>query len=224
MDNTESFLDSREDVLVLIPAAGLGTRVGSPPAKELMPHPQTGRPLMTEALLKVEKFGARPLVITREQKTELNQFLQKVKAPSIVLQEMTREWPETILKTEAYWRTWNFVLLPDTVYEPQSAMQMMWDKISLSRVQAMFATFPVDDFSTWGAVKTDRPFALCEKAQGNLGRSWRAWGIFAFHRSIGKELLQKMLASTFDHEIKDLPFELDFVTLSSFDDITRKLR
>ncbi|MGE0633508.1 MAG: hypothetical protein AB7O96_13935 [Pseudobdellovibrionaceae bacterium] len=218
MDNTGAF---QKDILILIPAAGYGSRVGSPPAKELLLHPKTQKPFIVEALAKIPHPKSQVLVISRREKLGFNQFLQKYEIPTLILDQPTKEWPDTLLKSEPHWREWNFILLPDTDYEPADSLLKLVEKSKQTSAKALFAVFDVSDLSTWGAVSQSAR-QICEKPQNKLPvDQWKAWGLFAFHKSVGRELLEKMLESTLGHQIFDLSFAFDLISLNSFDDLTR---
>lgn len=215
--------------MVLLPAAGLGTRVGSPPAKELLPDLQN-RPLIDFAL---EQAFARewPVhVITRAEKRSLLEHLatwqDRGLDVSIQLVELTKEWPETLLLSRPFWRENNLVVLPDTRYEPLD----IWDemlRVQQKMAAAVYAVCESQDFSnisSWGVIESD-PFRLCEKPQHLLSKSensYLIWGLMMFEKSAGEALLQAHLESTFDHQWKALAAEVHLVRLQSFIDLTRR--
>lgn len=195
--------------------------MGSPPSKELLPHPVTGRALIVEALGKIPEGKDSALVISRAEKTELNRFLTENGIEHLILENPTREWPDTLLKSESYWADWNFVLLPDTEFAPKNILSEMMERAQTTSAKALFATFQVADLKTWGAVSTQKPWTLCEKPQEELPSYWQAWGLFAFHRSAGRTLLEKMLSSTLNHHKQRLDFDVEFLPLANFVDLTR---
>src|SRR3990167_336203 len=105
---------------MLIPAAGLGTRVGSPEAKEMLPRPAgvsfENEPMITMALQLAAECEAKPHVITREEKVSLVKYLSKMRTPladliappiSVQLVGATREWPDTLLLSRPAWSDYN---------------------------------------------------------------------------------------------------------------------
>ncbi|PIS11108.1 MAG: hypothetical protein COT73_05870 [Bdellovibrio sp. CG10_big_fil_rev_8_21_14_0_10_47_8] len=213
--------------MVLIPAAGFGTRVGSPEAKELLPGPG-GLPLIQNSLDQARKRGWPVHVITRAAKKNLIQFLENYKMQhqmeiSIQLVEPTKEWPDSVLSSRPYWRKINLMILPDTDYEPKS----IWDDLVQSLRQGLAhvaaGVFEVQDFSVWGvlgATADPSSFKVCEKPQ-NTETGNQAWGILAFTLEAGQDLLQAQLKSTQDHAWREIQHPLSRHSLSSFQDLTR---
>jgi len=215
--------------LVLLPAAGFGTRVGSPPAKELLPDLQN-RPLIDFAL---EQALARewPVhVITRAEKHSLLEHLATWQARGLVISIQlvgpTKEWPETLLLSKPFWRENNLVVLPDTRYEPLNIWDEMLTAQQKTSAEAVYAVCESTDFSrasSWGVIAAD-PFRLCEKPQQALAESANSylfWGLMMFEKSAGESLLQAHLASTFDHQWKPVAARVQLVRLQSFVDLTR---
>lgn len=207
-----------EKPLVLIPAAGFGTRMGSPHAKELLPGPD-GRPLIENALRQAQERHWPVHVITRKEKTQLIQFLERYKELEISIQliESSREWPDTLLQSQSVWRERNLLCLPDTVYDPPA----IWDSLVESSAEIAAAVFEPGDFSKWGVMKiSDGSFELCEKPQIQKP-SMKAWGLLCFSKKRGQDLLQAQLESTFDHQWRKLSGRIELFSLKSFKDLTR---
>lgn len=206
-------------VTVIIPAAGFGKRVGSPPAKELLPDPKTGEPLILWSLKEVDKRSWRAVVIVREEKLELINWLKQT-SHTIHIVPPTKEWPDTILKSEEHWTEKNLLLLPDTRFGPVNTIDKLVEQ--LSEVSASFATFSASNYSTWGVLqKTENSYRLCEKPQESNFSEVQAWGLIAFQKQVGSLLFQNMLRSTLEHNWYSLPFKINTVPLDSFRDITR---
>lgn len=145
----------KEQLKVLIPAAGFGLRAGAPEAKEMLPGPE-GAPMIDWSLDYARAQGWSTTVATRLEKLSLVNHLRERGVETLLL-EPTREWPETILRTQAVWKTWNLLLLPDCRFEPESVLQRMWEKAQYEdalkgEVKAFVATFPVLGGKTWGCV------------------------------------------------------------------------
>jgi dTDP-glucose pyrophosphorylase len=211
--------------LVLIPAAGFGTRVGSPPAKELFKSPN-GSPLIAFGLDQARRRGWPVHVITRKEKTELIQYLQAYREKwslelEIQLIEPSREWPDTLLKSEPYWREKNLLCLPDTIFEPIE----IWDRLVATETDMAAATFKVDDFSKWGVFRFHEncnEISICEKPrQDSTVSSDTAWGILCWNEASGRKLLSAQLESSQDHAWKKLGLSLQCFELQRFEDVTR---
>jgi len=241
--------------LVLIPAAGFGTRVGSPAAKELFLN-ASGSPLIAFGLDQARLRGWPVHVITRKEKTELIRYLEDYRQMwsvdvEIQLIEPSREWPDTLLKSQPFWREKNLLCLPDTVFEPLE----VWDQLANSTADLAAATFQPPDLaaavfdpkkkqpsiptvkdpsisnhrsflSTWGVFRipsaTDN-LAVCEKPQEQTlsANFYKAWGALCWQQAVGQLLLQAQLESSQDHQWKDLNMSFEAFSLHSFQDVTR---
>lgn len=207
--------------LVLLPAAGFGTRVGSPNAKEIMQGPD-GRPLIEKALKQALARHWPVHLITRKEKTSLIQYLNEFKISTglelhIQLIEPSREWPESILKSKSFWRSRNLLCLPDTDFSPND----IWDRLVASESPISAAVFQPKDFSTWGVLrKTQKGTEICEKPR-ELKTEMQAWGLLSFTPDAGETLLQAQLESTFHHQWIEIPYQSEFLNLDSFEDLTR---
>jgi dTDP-glucose pyrophosphorylase len=206
---------------VLIPAAGFGKRVGSPPAKELLFHENEGAPMIQWGLDLVKKSQMKAVVITRSQKTTLLDYLEKARNAypiDICLIDSSEEWPHTILQSQAYWGEKNFVLLPDTRFAPLNILTQMSE--ALDSADVCFATFHVEDKKTWGVIQpTKDGWSVAEKP-GAWETNAQAWGLFSF-RTFGKNLLEQMISSGRDHQFKPIYGKVQTLSLSHFVDVTR---
>lgn len=209
--------------LVLIPAAGFGTRVGSPPAKELLPGP-SGSPLIAFGLEQARLRGWPVHVITRAEKTELIAYLEAYRQQwglelAIQIIDPSREWPDTLLQSEPSWHEKNLLCLPDTVFEPLG----VWDRLAGSSADIAAAVFDPPDFSVWGVFRQDSSgLSVCEKpSSSSVADGDRAWGVLCWRRESGLALLRAQLESGRDHQWKKIAASLEFFPLSSFDDVTR---
>lgn len=230
MDCVEKFKLSKP--LLILPAAGYGTRVGSPESKELLPHPKTGQPLIEKSLEIAVQNKWDVHVVTRKEKQSLIDFLRKYaqeKKININIQvvEKTKEWPDTILKSQGFWQEKNLFLLPDAEWDPLMAPVALLDYLNTLRSISL-GVFCPNSLTTWGAVQTvksvegeDKIF-FCEKPSCVDSELAKAWGMIAFTKSVGLELFEVLLASTFDHQWRQGPHaRYSFINLSSFHDLTR---
>lgn len=207
---------STQTLRVIIPAAGFGRRVGSPNSKEMLLGAE-GRPLIEKALNYCRKYSWSPLVVTRAEKTDLKKYLLSNEVETLIV-EPTREWPETVLRSQESWFDWNLLFLPDVDFSPQDLLGRIWQGISDSPCDFAAATFQVDNPRIWGCIeKTEQGFCIAEKPQ--VGG--QAWGFLFFRKALGQELFEKLLESNKDHEWKELQAEARFYPLSSFEDLTR---
>jgi dTDP-glucose pyrophosphorylase len=205
--------------VILIPAAGFGTRVGSPEAKELLPDP-SGQPLIESALGQAQARGWPVHVITRAEKKSLIEYLRRRSGLEISIQLIrpSREWPDTLLLSKEHWRQRNILCLPDTRFSPESAI----DQLVQSPAELAAAVFDTSDASTWGVLRSlpTGQLEICEKPRDHRPGQ-KAWGLLAFTPSAGHQLLNAQLASTLDHQWRTLDFSHEFIDLDWFKDLTR---
>lgn len=209
------FLSKLSERIVIIPCAGFGTRVGSPPAKELLKHPNYGMTFLEKALLRVSEAGATPLVISRFDKTILNDWLKEHEIPHLLVLP-TSEWVETVLVSRPFWQKKNLLLLPDADFSPDSLILEMLE--ALDKFELSFATFSVDDLSLWGGIKNDSELFVSEKLGDKV--SGEAWGIIGW-RNDSQEfwaIYEKARISKSWEKVPAIPkiFKLDF-----YEDLTR---
>jgi hypothetical protein len=196
----------------LIPAAGFGTRMGTPPAKELLPHPYFKNKNFLEICLEsCQKLSVSPLVISRKDKTELNDFLSKNKIPYILINH-SLDWQDSILQSISLWQEENLVLLPDTYYNPLSQVQMTVMK--LKEVSLSFTYFKVSDSKNWGGIKFDSNEVLIVEKKTGFNY---AWGHLGFKKEIGSKLFKSLLQD------KEFKFHGRFSAqlIDTFIDLTR---
>lgn len=204
---------------IIIPAAGYGTRVGSPESKEMLII-ENNQPLIDFSLQLASITNARSHVITRVEKKSLINYLTPQSNVDIQLISPSREWPDTILKSKAHWGDYNLLILPDTRFEP---MTIVLDLIEgLKHFDVTVGCFNPSNLSTWGAFNlTHSTYQLIEKPRDINIENFKAWGILGFRKEIGEELFKLLLESTIDHQIKTTSFSFKAYDLNSFIDLTR---
>jgi dTDP-glucose pyrophosphorylase len=114
----------------IIPAAGKGTRMGSPvDGKEMMLDLVTGRPLIDFAIMAAEDAGCDKIVVAIEQDTKpvlISHIQQTFPQVYIQLTKPEGEWPSTVLQTEPQWDPHhNVLILPDTRYNSQELKHLV---------------------------------------------------------------------------------------------------
>lgn len=199
-------------VKVILPCAGLGTRVGMrhDQSKELCEY--NGKPLIQFALDICSKYGYVPHVITRKEKLDLIQFCQDRKITVQILDEPGREWADTVLKSQPYWADVNLFILPDTVWDNPEIVQELVNNIKLGN-NAAFGILDVENQSKWSTINN---YTVTEKPR--VHGAGIAWGCFAFKKVYGFNLFFRLSQ-------KDYPFKLkrcSFHSLKNFYDVTRK--
>jgi hypothetical protein len=224
--------------------------MGQPPAKELLPL-RAGRPLIEQPFLWARARSWSCHVISRQQKTALNEYAKlygatvQIIEPGVTL-DPPDEWPHTVLASEPYWSMWNLLVLPDTDYAPTDVWDRMFAQVATGKGAAptgnvspdvdslslVVATHLVSDLSQWGFVHTAATVAssvstastvVGEKIATGFGGG-RAWGLLLFHRRVGRELFQGFIESHRRKEPVALSIPNDRVSevqLEFFKDLTR---
>lgn len=181
---------------LLIPAAGFGKRLGSPKAKELLELKTESLPLIEWSLSLAKTFGMPAVVISREDKVELNAYLHsKMKdyPIEICLISDSKEWPDTLLQSESKWAATNIVILPDTRFQP---VEIINDLHRILQIEPYaFATFQPDDFSAWGVIRTSKEGSYISEKPKVWDTNDKVWGLFGFQKSYGQKILNAMLSS-----------------------------
>lgn len=209
---------------VVIPAAGFGSRMGLPVAKEMLVNPGTGLKFVNLSLQQAKIIGAKVILITRREKKELidyvSDFCQEHHLLLEVLQiEPTSEWPETVLMSEHCWTERNLLILPDTDWRPSMFVPELIQDWTLRATDVIYGVFPSTK-NNWGYVKTGEGLWLCEKPVVPL-EGFMAWGMIGFKKEIGAKLFREHLTSTFDHQVKFLKISAQIKKMDAFFDRTR---
>ncbi len=213
----EAFLSKLTDKRVIIPAAGLGTRMGSPAAKELLPHPYYPMSFMEKALERVEKAGATPLVISRSDKGVLNSWLEEREVPHIQI-EKTPEWVQSVWASRHYWGKKNLLLLPDTEFSPEKVIEDIFS--DLETTELSLGVFSVENLSLWGGIKQEgERFFIAEKL--SRSQAGLAWGLIGFQGHSGESFWQNYLAAQKTHEWTQVSQSVCLHQLEKFEDLTR---
>ncbi|MCB0349134.1 MAG: 2-C-methyl-D-erythritol 4-phosphate cytidylyltransferase [Bdellovibrionales bacterium] len=206
---------------LLIPAAGFGKRLGGKGAKELLCLKDEDLPILEHTLQLAKAYNFKSVVITRENKTDLNTYLDLKKREydfEVCKIVSSIEWPDTLLQSEKYWGSKNIVILPDTRFMPLTILKQLSE--GLNTFSIVFATFFQKDLSTWGSVRQESDqFYIAEKPS-SFKEDDLAWGLFGFRKDIGLSLLQTILESK--NQFSMLPSKhIQFYPLEYFEDKTR---
>lgn len=204
---------------IIIPAAGYGTRVGSPEAKEMLTLNGT-QPLI-EFSLEIAKLNhATAHVITRKEKKSLISHLQNKDNVNVQIIEPSKEWPDTILQSQPFWDDFNLLILPDTRFAPINRATELLD--GLKNYDLTVGYFNPDALGTWGAFDIQSStYRLIEKPNYQDTKNLKAWGIIGFRKNIGKDLFKLILESTIDHQFKMTSLSYKAIPLDYFEDLTR---
>lgn len=233
MLNERAFVN---DALILIPAAGYGTRVrtvqdratptASPDCKEMLSRP--GYDHMIDFALDIAaRLHVAAHVITRKDKVSLAAHLerrQREQPLTFQFVEPTREWPESILVSEPHWRARNLVILPDSDFSPLSIIVEMIE--ALASAQTVWALFEAsaDECRSYGVVDTK----LNRHAEKPLDpHGAQPWGVFGFRHEAGRKLCANLLESTLAQPYEgtrkwfNLPPPSQYFALAHYKDLTR---
>lgn len=183
-------------------------------------NPRTGQPLIEGVLALAGSNGWRATVITRAEKRVLVEHLRGRDGVRTLTIDATREWPESLLRSEAGWDEYNLVLLPDTEFEPTTAANELIARLDAGAPTA-FAVFDTREPALWGLVCNENGRGFIAEKPVSLRPGAKAWGAFAFRRSVGRRLLERLTASTVDHEWKQFGPACPLVPLTRFEDLTR---
>lgn len=198
----------------LIPCAGFGTRVKMLPhqAKELLPD-EDGKVTIEWSLKLCEKHHIEPVIITRPEKEEFNQYLRN-RGIKYVFPE-GKSVGESLLSAEDLWLDYNVVILPDTRFEyPKTLFQDMLHSMELGN-ECVFACFKVEDYQNWGIVCKNRFYEKPIRDFYPEDNAW-AWGVFGFTKEYGFTLLRNY----YKHSILTLE-NPGYFYIHNFRDISR---
>lgn len=205
-----------------MPCAGFGTRVqhrlAGQISKELLPDPETKRPLIEKHLDLAMSLLSPVHIILRQEKQDLITYLkqrQNLQKIEIQIISPSKEWPDTLLMAKSFFMEKNILILPDTVFSPASIVEAMAEE--LHRVPLVYATHDVKDPWAWGILKDQ---AIWEKPSDPIFNSM-AWGLIAFRREIGETVFAAHLQSTLLRQKIALPISFKTLLLSDFHDLTR---
>lgn len=214
--------DICEAPTVLIPAAGFGTRVGSPPAKELLLRPNSGEPLIQAPLMWAQERHWNAVVITRRDKQLLIDFLTlQFPMVKLCLVDSTPDWTTTMSLSHAYWTNKNILILPDVEFSPVDVLDQI--NIGLDDHDVMVGSHSVSDCQNWGFLRkiSAHLFEVSEKPNKALRAEERAWGVLGFRGSIGHSLFESQRQSQREDSPKVLEGRLGECPLDHFRDLTR---
>jgi hypothetical protein len=209
--------------LIIIPAAGFGRRVGSPPAKELLLRASTKRPYIDAPIEWSRERNWEVLVITRRDKQILIEYLSRVYPHvSIHCIESSPDWQSTVLQARSHWLDNNLILLPDTEFSPLEALDQIAEQLFDFDVVA--GVHRVSDPEHWGHMRvlSDNVFEVAEKPNGLLSENSIAWGLLGFRKSHGESLLSAQWMSQRERKVVAVQGQLGLTPLKDFKDLLRK--
>jgi dTDP-glucose pyrophosphorylase len=200
----------------IIPCAGFGTRMRMLPheAKELIPD-ENGNPTIDWSLNICKQYNIEPIVVTRPEKKEFNDFLNQ-KNITYVFDE-GKSVGTSVLQTKEYWGDYNIMLLPDTRFEYDDKFFINIFKSMEVGNDSMFALFNVEDYGNWGVI-CDNTFYEKPKRQFTSNDNALAWGVIGFRKEYGETLFNS-------YNLTSPPLTLSnpgYLFIENFRDISRK--
>jgi len=195
----------------IIPAAGLGTRMGMLPnqSKELLIDPVTNQPLIQWHFNYCAKYNLVPLVVTRKEKTDLIEYCNKQNIQVLIV-EPKGEWYDTIQQSKSYWEEMNIVLFPDSKFADDRPLpDEFFSSFSIyNYVACCFGVQNVVDSSKWCVVTLQ---GIYEKKQNGPGTAIVVFG-FRKDTDLFEQLSINQTARLIDYHL---------FQINNFTDLTR---
>lgn len=207
---------------MIIPAAGFGTRVGNPPAKEILFRAGTAEPLIDAPIRWGQERGWRVVVVTRKDKHVLVDYLQQNHPlVNLYLIDFSDDWESTVLQSQSTWTTKNLLVLPDTEFKPLAAIDQI--SLLLGEFEVVTARHTVEDPQLWGHIWriSDSTFGVAEKPTPQIQAPSSAWGVIGFRKTAGESLFKAQWLSQKNQQIHSVEGRLGIVELREFRDLTR---
>ncbi len=215
-------------MLIVIPAAGFGTRMNLSPtsSKEMLPDPYNDNKPVIQWILDLVKDYSK-IVITREEKEDLIDYLYTDPEDDIyvsLIPDTTKEVANTILYSKPHWQEKNILLLPDTRFAPTDIVSKIDEELETH--DFVFAVHEVEDIKNWGWVDIVGNTVMAIQEKPNFYH-WKtgynpkkfAWGIIGFRNIDDTE---KFFQAYLDRTYFNLTsYKCCVINLTSFKDITR---
>jgi dTDP-glucose pyrophosphorylase len=200
----------------IIPCAGFGTRMKMLPhqAKELLLDDE-GNVTIDWSLNICKKYNIEPVVVTRPEKKEFNDFLDKRNIKYVF--DEGKSIGTSLLKTKEYWSDYNIMLLPDTRFEYDNKFFINIFKAMKAGNDSMFALFNVTDYHNWGII-CENTFYEKPKREFTENDDAFAWGVIGFRKKYGEILFNS-------YNLTSAPLKLSnpgYLFIENFRDISRK--
>jgi UTP-glucose-1-phosphate uridylyltransferase len=209
--------------IAIIPAAGYGRRVGRPPAKELLPHPEVKSKSYIEVSIEIcEEFHMSPLIISRKDKEVLNQFVLHRLGPSnLVTLSESEEWTDSVNQSGEFWGDKNLLLLPDVSFSPRNVIDQILMALDHNEIVLGIHTIDPATSPLWGVVDKIKG-TVREKPTSEETFQSTAWGLMGFRGSkAAKQFWLDYHHSYKEQRAVELPTPFAFMDLDSFVDLTR---
>jgi dTDP-glucose pyrophosphorylase len=211
----------KNQALAIIPAAGFGSRVGSPPAKELLLHPN-GQRFIDHTIDLAYKLNTQVLVISRKDKHALNEYLiekqKHDKRLSLLLIDQTPEWTWSVQLASPYFHQKNILLLPDSDWGTFDVGKDLLKSLDSSEISV--GVFQVENPKVWGMIEVkENSLFMGEKPLKT--ESHLAWGLISFQGSFGKIFWEKYKTTSQQHHMIPISTHFKILKLQWFRDLSR---
>ncbi len=180
---------------VIIPAAGMGTRMGSPPhGKEMLPEPNNQmRPLIDWSIQHALDAGHRVVLITNDIKYQLRNHVRQMfpKVEHCILGHVPGDWADSVIASASMWGDVNLLMLPDVRFEPIEYIKELPSYID-EYVPVAFGLqkIKLDEVNKFGIVDIAGRKTVEKPDSFNPGPLdiWGAWSLIAFEPVVGLQL------------------------------------
>lgn len=200
----------------IIPCAGFGTRMRMLPheSKELLLD-ETGKPTIEWCLNICNQYNIEPIVVTRPEKKEFNEFLDK-KNITYVFDE-GKSIGTSLLQTKEHWSEYNIMILPDTRFDYDDNFFINIFKSMKAGNSSVFALFNVTDYHNWGIICNNTFYEKPKRSFTEEDNAF-AWGVIGFTKEYGDTLFN-------NYNLNSEPLILSnpgYLFIENFKDISRK--
>lgn len=198
----------------IIPCAGFGTRVNMKPheSKEMLLDDQ-GKKIIDWSIDLCKKENLEPLIISREQKEELNSYIKSIGIE--IFFDEGKSIGSSIMASQDRWWDSNILILPDTRFTYDgSFLKNFFYPLELGN-NACFGIFEVKDknYKDWGVVSNN---TLYEKPMCDFKDLAMAWGTISFKKEYGSTIFDGYKPG-FKRKIDNCGFSI----INNFTDISR---
>lgn len=202
----------------IIPAAGLGTRMGSPPqGKEMLIDPITKERVIDWSIKLALENKLLPIIAVSSKKLELRHYIRTKYPMAYVVQvNHVNEWPDTVLAVSEYWHAaCNVLILPDTRFNPTALSSLLTQSTEIS-----YAVHTIDVPAKYGIVRALNNCIVTAEKPGSGAAGTLAWGLIKWTTwDSGQKIFDTY--RTKGKWIKLLTDSVSLVRLEWFRDITR---
>lgn len=202
---------------LILPCAGYGTRVGmeAHESKEMLFDKQDQEKLIDKYIRIASINDFELLVISREDKTQLNNYLES-KGILRYYVKNSKEWTDSIYQSRTLWDNENILMFPDAeFFNEEEVIQGMKFHLEECKVDLTLGVFPVDNVTNW-CVYEPKSQDIHEK-NPKADKDGLAIGVFGFTKRMGESLFHEMVM--FNRSYKR---QTQLIKVVGFKDLTRE--